>query len=245
MAARSRPFTILLPPSEGKAPGGDGPAWTPMAGFFGPALAAARAEVLGALEAVGGGDGRLLGVGGRHLERAVGANTAATTGSAATLPAWQRYTGVVHDHLDVASMPPAVRRRAFDTVVVVSGLLGLVRLDDPVPDYRLKMGASLAPLGKLSTWWRPLLTAALHDAVPGRVVIDLLPQEHRAAWAPDAAVDVVTVRFVERSGQQRRTSGHDAKAAKGVLARHLLLRGGDPLVALASFDHERFVVEVG
>ena len=100
------------------------------------------------------------------------------------------------------------------------------------------MGASLKPMGKLSTWWREPLSSALNEWAEGRVVIDLLPNEHRAAWIPgDDLREHVVVGFVEKSGK---VAGHDAKAAKGLLARHLLESSGDPLKALASWTHPRF-----
>lgn len=242
MAARR--LALLLPPSEGKAAGGDGPAWSPGQGTFG-ALAARRAEVAAALAAAGGGDAKLLGVGGAHLERARAANAALV--GAPTLPAARRYTGVVHDHLGLASLPVGVRRRAAGSVVVVSALLGVAAIGDPVPDYRLKMGARLAPLGTLSRWWRDALSAELNAWLRGRVVVDLLPNEHAAAWEPpsEKGTTVVRVSFTERAGDRTgAVVGHDAKAAKGLLARHLLLTAGDPRRALDTFEHERFALRV-
>lgn len=236
MVGKDVSLTLLLPPSEGKAPGGaPGMPWQAASGRFAAELGLRRAEVAAALADVGGGDARLLGVTGAHLERARTANAALV--GAPTLPAGQRYTGVVWDALDVASMRAPVRRRAASAVLVVSGLLGVVGLDDPTPDYRLKMGASLAPLGKLATWWRPAVTAAITSASLRRYVVDLLPNEHRAAWEPDERTDGVRVGFVERSGK---VAGHDAKAAKGRLARYLLESSGHPLDLLDAWHDERF-----
>ncbi len=103
-------------------------------------MADRRTQLAEALGAVHGGAEQLLGVKGDHLDRAQAANISLV--GAPSLPAWRRYTGVVWDHLDPASLAATDRRR----IVVVSGLLGLVRGDDPTPDYRLKMGANLAPL---------------------------------------------------------------------------------------------------
>ena len=86
-----------------------------------------RVAVVEALAAVGGGDEKLLGVKGDHLLRAQSANVSLV--GAPTLPAWRRYTGVVWDHLQPESLTPEQRRR----LIVPSGLLGLVRGDDPVP----------------------------------------------------------------------------------------------------------------
>lgn len=230
-------LALLLPPSEGKAEGGRAPKWKASAGTFGPALAAPRKELLAALTAAKGGDAKLLGVQGAHLARAQAANRALV--GAPTLPAFERYTGVVWEHLAPSTMNKATMTRAIDAVVVFSGLLGLVGFDDPVPDYRLKMGASVRPVGKVSTWWRLPLAEAFDDWATGRVVVDLLPGEHRSAFTPsaDAYADFVTVAFVEKSGK---VAGHDAKAAKGLLARHLLESTGDPIAALKSWKHPRF-----
>ncbi len=220
---------LLLPPSEGKADGGSSRrvAWTPDSGAFGAALGQRRTELVGALSARGGGDEKLLGVKGGHLLRAQSANSSLV--GAPTLPAWQRYTGVVWDHLDPATLPAVARKR----IVVVSGLLGLVRGDDAVPDYRLKMGASLTPLGKLSTWWRESLTTELARVGRRRFVIDLLPQEHRAAVVLDG-LDGVSLSLVDPSGKP---GGHFAKAAKGELARAILTDG---LGAVADWHDPRF-----
>lgn len=231
MTTRTTSLTVLLPPSEGKAPDGVDPGWSPDRGTFGEALAERRDEVVDALAAAGGGNQKLLGVGGAHLERAMQSNRVLL--GAPTLPAWRRYTGVVWDHLDPATLTAAQRR----SIVVVSGLHGLARADDPVPDYRLKMGASLPPMGKLSTWWRPVLGPALASVTRRRTVVDLLPQEHRAAFTEDDREQFVVIELVERSGAP---GGHAAKAAKGRLARHLLTSGLPLDQALATWTDERF-----
>ena len=233
---RTSPLAILLPPSEGKAEGGRTPRWKAGSGTFGSALRRPRAEVVAALLAAKGGDAKLLGVSGQHLARAQESNR--ELDGAPTVPACERYTGVVWGHLSPDTLSAKARTRAVDSVVMVSGLLGLVGFDDPVPDYRVKMGASLKPMGKLSTWWRDPLSTTLNDWADGRVVIDLLPNEHRAAWTPsDSMREHVVVSFVEKSGK---VAGHDAKAAKGLLARHLLEKPGDPMEALRSWTHPRF-----
>jgi cytoplasmic iron level regulating protein YaaA (DUF328/UPF0246 family) len=220
---------LLLPPSEGKAQGGSArrARWVPDAGTFGTPLAERRLQVVEALAAVGGGAEKLLGVKGEHLLRAQSANTSLI--GARVLPAWQRYTGVVWDHHDPATLTPA----ALKQIVVVSGLLGLSRGDDPTPDNRLKIGANLRPLGKLSTWWRGDLSTELRRMVRRRVVVDLLPQEHRAALDL-SGVEGVSLTLVDPTGKP---GGHFAKAAKGELARAILLDGID---VLDTWHHPQF-----
>lgn len=160
---------------------------------------------------------KFFGVGGQHLERAV---TAAQAGfvSEPALPAAERYSGVVWEHLGVATMRPADRRWCVQHTVVVSGLLGLVAGDDPVPDYRLKMSARLPKLGVLSQWWKPRLLDAARNAFALAEVVDALPNEHASAFAPEAlARRVVRLRFMSATGSN--AAGHAAKAAKGLAAR--------------------------
>ncbi|MEZ5178994.1 MAG: peroxide stress protein YaaA [Acidimicrobiales bacterium] len=208
MPARS---LILLPPSEGKAPGGSGPPWAP--GTMAVAeLDDARRQVLAAL-------------GRRHP---------ATTEP--TLPAIERYTGVLYRELDAASLRGAARTRLRRDVRIVSGLWGLVAPADPIPDYRLKMSASVAPLGRLSTWWRPQITAALAPRVRGAVVWDLLPNEHAAAvdWSALAPRRRVTVRFVDA---EDRTVSHWNKLLKGSIVRWLAETGNRDPFALEGLEH--------
>ena len=112
---------ILLPPSEGKAPGGTGPPFSAEA--MAVDLGERRRQVAGALvDALDGpveAQGRLLGVKGETLERAVREDRELTT--APTLPALERYTGVLYDAMGVSTLTRAQRTRAHRSVLIVSG----------------------------------------------------------------------------------------------------------------------------
>lgn len=231
-------FVVLLPPSEGKATGGDlDTPWSPESGVFAESLGPYRRDIAQALQKLKGGNEKLLGVKGVHLAHATAQNRG-LVGSPA-LPAWQRYTGVVWDHLDLGSLAPAVRRPLLRRIYVPSGLAGLVRADDPLPDYRLKMGARLPPIGAVGAWWRDDLTDAFAEVVKSTLVVDLLPQEHKSAFDWSRLASVVHVDLVSRKGGV--VGGHNAKAAKGLLARHLLTGKNASLVSLvSSFSHPEY-----
>jgi len=235
-------FVILLPPSEGKAAGGDATIeWAADSGIFGSSLFPQRQEIAKQLRKVKGGDQKLLGVGGAHLTRAQSVN--ASLINSPTLPAWQRYTGVVWDHLDLASMTAAKRKSFTQRILVPSGLLGLVRADDPVPDYRLKMGSRFAPFGLMSKWWREAVTEALTATVKKRVVVDLLPNEHRVAFDMTVIPGITRVDLVAHSGGV--VGGHNAKAAKGLLAQHLLTSGDEDIArSVKAFSHPEYSAKV-
>jgi cytoplasmic iron level regulating protein YaaA (DUF328/UPF0246 family) len=223
-------LVVLLPPSEGKAPGGDGTGWAPSDGRFGE-LARQRTRVVNALKRAKGGTAKALGAKGDLLRAAKDANLAVI--GASTRPAHERFTGVVWGHLDPPTLTTDGRRRAAAGVLVLSALTGLTAWSDPVPDFRLKLSASLPPVGNLAAFWRPMLSTVLNQHLAGHTVVDLLPNEHRAAWIPDP--DRYDLRRPALVFPDGRPAGHGGKAAKGLLARALLL-SGDVDRTLATFD---------
>ncbi len=221
---------VLLPPSEGKTPGGDGTGWQPDSGVFAD-LAGPRIRVANALRRAKGGTKRILGADGDLLKRSKAANLAIVAGP--TLPAWQRFSGVVWEALSPSDLTGRARRRAETGVIVVSAVTGLSAWSDPVPDFRLKLSASLPPIGRLCAFWQQPLTRVLNDRLAGATVIDLLPNEHRAAWIPDPRrYDLVRPLLAARDGKP---AGHAGKATKGRLAR-AILESGDVERTLATFD---------
>lgn len=236
---------ILLPPSEGKAPGGAGAPWSP--GTMSVDLDDQRAKVLAslrsAMRANAAARGKLLGVKGEALAAATAANRTAATSP--TKPAIERYDGVLYGALDAAGLGRVERRRLDDSVLIVSGLWGLVAPADPLPDYKLKMGASLGRLGKLSTWWRPAIDAALAERSDVSRIWNLLPNEHDLAWSGVEDTTTISVRFLEpgRGGELVAVS-HWNKFLKGALVRFLVERPDADVDALAEWEHPSgFVVD--
>lgn len=241
---------ILLPPSEGKAPGGSGDPVDWAAGGFGQ-LAPMRMQVRDAVRRVvrRRADAQaLLGVTGPHLDRAL--EEWRDIDQAPTLPAADRYSGVVWGALDLASLPAAARRRGMQRIVVPSGLWGLVGAADAIPAYRLKMGARVGALGRLSAWWQPAVSQALASRARRGAVMDLLPNEHAAAI--DVAAlrpeSVVRVEIVDDGPAGRRAVGHAGKSLKGLLARAVLVEDARTAADVADLrvdGLERVAVDAG
>ncbi|MBX6769336.1 MAG: peroxide stress protein YaaA, partial [Actinomadura rubrobrunea] len=144
---------------------------------------------------------------------------------APALPVARLYTGVLYDNLDLPALDPD---RAAARIIVFSGLWGALRLTDRVPAYRLAMNASLPPLGRLASVWRPALARALR---PDGLIVDMRSGPYAAAWkagpGPAVAVRVFRERVVD--GVPRRTVvSHMAKATRGRLAHDLIKAGASP-----------------
>jgi hypothetical protein len=214
---------ILLPPSEGKTPavGGDAVDWTSLS--F-PGLNSYRAKVLDALGTVSAHEDALalLGVG-ASLTADVERNTRLHAEPAA--PAHQIYSGVLYDALGYDTLTAAQRKKADESVLVISALWGVLRFADRVPAYRLSMGTALPDVGRLASFWKPQLNVALAAATAGELLVDCRSSTYAAAWTPPPPQTVAVNVFTEVNGV-RKVVSHFAKHTRGELARHLLSRRG-------------------
>lgn len=208
---------VLLPPSEGKASGGRGRPLD-LATLSHPALTAVRLRLVEAVQAAAHKDLSALQAALRCPPGEVEKNAALLTSG--TLPALQRYTGVLYDSLGYASLSPTGRRRADRSLRVASALFGLLSPRDAIPAYRLSGSTSLAGIGPLSAAWRPVLEPEI--AAHRGLVVDLRSGPYAAlARVPDA----VQVRVLRDRGGVRTVVSHDNKFTKGLLARTLCERG--------------------
>jgi cytoplasmic iron level regulating protein YaaA (DUF328/UPF0246 family) len=238
---------ILLPPSEGKADPVSGIPVDP-AGLSLPELAPARRRVLDALVelcAAGAAVPHDPTTGDAAIERAravLGLSPGQTTEvrrnaellRTGTLPAARVYTGVLYDALDLANLPATAYEDARRSILIFSGLWGVVRLDDRIPPYRCAVGVNLPGIGPLARYWRGVLPDALAPLAADGPVLDLRSSGYAAMWAPDAATarHTVGVRVLhERTVggiRKRSVVSHFNKATKGRLVRALLTAGARP-----------------
>lgn len=203
---------VLLPPSETKASGGDGPPLR-LDTLSHPELTPTRRKLIDELVRLAE-DVSAARVALGLSERQVGelARNAALW-NAPTRPALHRYTGVLYAALDVGSL----RTRAVARLAVASALFGLLAADDPVPAYRLSASSSLPEAGPVRSVWRPVLPVVLTRVVG--LVVDLRSSAY-ATLAPLPDAVTVGVLCVDGNGWRRPVSHHN-KAHKGRLARLL------------------------
>lgn len=214
---------VLLPPSETKHPGGNGPPLD-LGALSAPELTGVRTELVEALVKLADdvpAARAALGVSARQDDE-IARNAELWT--SATLPVLDRYTGVLYDALDVASLTRAQRARADARLAVGSALFGLVRGVDRIPAYRLSAGSALPGLPTLRSLWRPALEPVL--AAEQGLVVDLRSGAY-AALAPVAGAVTVQV-LSERPDGSRSVVSHFNKATKGRLARLLAATTAEP-----------------
>jgi len=84
--------------------------------------------------------------------------------------------------VDFDGLPTGAQRRLLENSVILSGLFGLLRPDDLVPEHTLSMTATVPEVGLLTAYWKPHISPFLNKAVRNKFVWDLLPEPYRTAW---------------------------------------------------------------
>jgi cytoplasmic iron level regulating protein YaaA (DUF328/UPF0246 family) len=218
---------ILLPPSEAKHPGGRG---KPLqARSSSGAFDQVRLETLSALQTLLDSDGAATAL---HLPASVAQLSLAHNAgvrSSPTMPALDRYAGILYDGLAVPGLTAGARRIANPSVLIFSGLFGVLRGADAVPIYRVPAKATLPGLGVAATFWREHLVALLPPLLDTEMIIDLRSGDYAAMWRPQPRDPVNERLIVVRvlSPKPDETLGvisYPSKFWKGKLAAGLLER---------------------
>ena len=215
---------LLLPPSETKVQGGTGRSLL-LGSLRFPSLTRVRSRVLSSLAELSSDPEAAvtalkLGPKGRGE---VAVNRAVRR--SATVPAIDRYTGVLFDALDAGTLSGDARAFAADHLVIQSALFGPVGALDPLPGYRLSHSSKLPGLRLPAVWASPA-GAAL--ASVGGLVIDLRSEGYAELGPVDAPDRCVYVRVVSLDGDgRRRALNHFNKKTKGLFARAILENGED------------------
>jgi uncharacterized protein len=216
---------VLLPPSETKRDGGDGPPLR-LESMSSPELGPLRAALVDELVALAAdrpASRRALGISAAQ-DAEIDRNAALL--AAPTMPAIDRYTGVLYDALDVSSLRGAAATRARSRLAVGSALFGLLRADDAVPAYRLSASSKLPGGSTLAARWRPVLEPVLARLAENELIVDLRSGSYAALGRLPGAVDVDVL--AEHADGRRTVVSHFNKAHKGKLARALASSRAEP-----------------
>ena len=239
-------FTILLPPAEGKQPGGN-PFAPDMFDYrssntfnYFNELNPSRRELIAALhQTIESSDEleEIFGVKGEALEEAIKSNLEVLR--APLMSALDRYSpGVMYEAMDFAGLPTGAQRRLLENGIIFSGLFGLLRPDDLIPNYRLRMDATLPEVGKVYQFWRPRLSTVLNETLKDRVVWNMLSGIHEKAW-DDAHTyrKMINVQFFREEDGERKALTHNVKPLRGQLVNHIVRETLEDLEGLVEWTH--------
>jgi uncharacterized protein len=216
---------VLLPPSETKRAGGDGPSLS-LDALSSPALGPLRAWLVGDLMALAADRPACRTALGLSAKQDSEIERNAVLLYSSTLPAINRYTGVLYDALDIESLSRAAASRAGARLAIGSALFGLLRADDLVPAYRLSATSKLPNRPTLTARWKPVLEPELARLAADELIVDLRSGSYAALGRVPGAVDVDVL--AEHADGRRTVVSHFNKAHKGRLARLLATSRAEP-----------------
>ena len=240
-------FSILLPSAEGKQPGGN-PLAPDMFDYrssntfnYFSELNSERRALIDALQAeiIEADDDSLqslFGVKGDTLQEAVDVNQ--NVYRSPLLAAVDRYSpGVMYKAMDFPSLPTGAQRRLLENGVIFSGLFGLLRPDDLIPNYRLKMDARFGDIGKISAYWKTVLSEQLNTLLKGQAVWNLLPGAHEAAWDDaETYARMIRVKFYKEEDGDRKAVTHGIKELRGALVAYIVTEIADSVEDLDEWE---------
>jgi cytoplasmic iron level regulating protein YaaA (DUF328/UPF0246 family) len=216
---------ILLPPSETKRDGGAEGTSLDLDGLGFPELTAARRAVSVELRKLSSNLATMasaLKIGaGQHHELVRNR----TVRESPTMPAIDRYTGVLYDALDASSLPADARTFAARHVAIHSALFGLVSANDNIPAYRLSHDSRLPTLSLKKVWREPVSRVlAAYDGL----VLDLRSEAYVGLGPAPRRDGSCFLRLVaEGSDGKKRALNHFNKKGKGEFVRSMLEAGID------------------
>ena len=145
----------------------------------------------------------------------------ATLRTSPTLPAVDRYTGVLYDALEAGSLDAAGRRWLGRHVLIHAAAFGPVGALDRIPTYRLGPAVTLPGLPPLRRVWADPVADALR-ASGAPFVLDLRSEAYVALGPVPGSVPSAYVRVVTTSEDGTvRALNHFNKTAKGRFVRAL------------------------
>lgn len=240
-------FSILMPSSEGKRPGGN-PFAPDMFDYrssntfnYFNGLNPERRALIGALHSqieASKDLAKLFGLKEKALQEVVEANLAIY--DSPLMAAVERYSsGVMYQSMDFDGLPTGAQRRLLENGVIVSGMFGLLRPDDLIPMYKLKVDSSVKGIGKVSKYWRPLLSPVLNELLQGKVVWNLLPGAHEDVWEDEESYDrMYRLKFFKEEKKKLKAVTHGVKELRGSLVNFIVTALAETVEALEEWEAE-------
>ena len=190
---------ILLPPSSGKTAPTSGPSLDLSSLLFGSELISCREELIKDLHQVCS-----------HANAAqvlkIGPNTVGDITDnldvyeAPTTTALNLYTGVLFEAakfnqtLENATLENTQKTVTLPAdilnseIMIFSGLWGVVRPHDLLPNYRLSASIKLPTAGTVATYWKKQLNPLLNASLKDQIVVDCRSGEYRKMWTPRQSI---------------------------------------------------------
>jgi cytoplasmic iron level regulating protein YaaA (DUF328/UPF0246 family) len=138
-----------------------------------------------------------------------------------TMPAIERYTGVLYDALKLDGLSSSELKRAKQSVFIQSSLFGLIGALDEIPNYRLSAGSKLPGVNLRSEWSKA--HESVWESLAGETLIDLRSKAYAQLAPIPEGFNSFEVEVVSEDARGvRKALNHFNKQAKGSFVRAAL-----------------------
>lgn len=213
---------ILLPPSETKRPGGVGISIDKLAIIW-AALDPARDRLIAATQKVCANPKKAAEVFklGPKLMGELEANQNLMT--APTMPAIERYAGVLFDALDYPTLDEAAKRRVGEQLFIQSALFGLLPATEQIPYYRFSATTKLPKINLKEVW------TEAHKAVWPRLTKPILDMRSKSYAQLNPIPEELERYELDVFDDSGKALNHFNKKAKGLFVRAAMTQGLETL----------------
>ncbi len=128
------------------------------------------------------------------------------------------YFGHQYRHIDALSLIPHYES-SLSNLYILSGLYGLLNAFDDISPYRLEMQDKT--IGNLYDFWKPRLTAYIHDKFKHEVIYNLCSDEY-GSLIKDLD-QTITIEFYQLKNEKLSIHSMEVKKMRGLFARHMII----------------------
>ncbi len=162
-------------------------------------------------------------------------------------PAIFSFSGDVYDGLQAHTLSTEVLSRLNESILILSGLYGILKPFDFMQPYRLEMGTSLGvgEAKNLYEFWKKDVTAYVKKQLSeNELLVNLASKEYASAVDLKAfKSQVVEVDFKDFHNGQLKMISFFAKKARGMMARFLVESEAESLDDIKLFNSEGYAFD--
>jgi len=131
-----------------------------------------------------------------------------------TMKAIERYSGVAFDYFDYASLDIQAQNYINENLIIFSNLLGILKANDLIPEYKLKQGEAIGEL-KTDKFYKESITQILDEYLKNKDILDIRAGYYDKFYKPSQPY--TTLKFIKNG----KVVSHWAKAYRGKVLREI------------------------
>jgi len=153
-----------------------------------------------------------------------------------TMPTISRYDGVMFKAINYENMSENLKNNFNYSVLFIDGMFGLLKPQDLIPRYKLKITSKIGEIN-ITKYWRENLGSYFRYLFKEKLVIDILPSAHRKVVKFDEEDNYVSIKFCKIKDNKLVNVGHDSKKLKGDLINYIVSFENISRSDLEKFEH--------